>query len=102
MNDWEYSDCFPLQIDPARAVENTDCICEERVRPSPPNECPEYDIKPSDGEAPEMEPWGMWSTPSLPLLLDPLWPGVVASDRVLSMGQNEHFDIWTACKRMTC
>ena len=31
----------------------------------------------------------MQSTPSLPSLLGPLWPGVVAPDRVLSMGQIE-------------
>ena len=30
--------------------------------------------------------WGMWSTPSLPSLPSPLWLGVVAPDRVLSMG----------------
>ena len=24
--------------------------------------------------------WGIWRTPSLPLLLSPLWPGVVAPD----------------------
>ena len=34
-----------------------------------------------------LEFWGMWSTPSL--LLDLLWPGVVAPDSVLSMGQIE-------------
>ena len=34
-----------------------------------------------------LELWGMRSTPSLPSLPDPLWPGVVAPDRVLSMGQ---------------
>ena len=33
--------------------------------------------------------WGMWSTPSLPSLPGPLWPGVVAADRALSMGQIE-------------
>ena len=32
---------------------------------------------------------GMWSAPSLPLLPGPLWLGVVAPDRVLSMGQIE-------------
>ena len=30
---------------------------------------------------------------SLPLFLGPLWPGVAASDRVLSMGQIQLFDI---------
>ena len=34
-----------------------------------------------------LELWGMQSTPSLPSLPGPLWPGVVALDRVLSMGQ---------------
>ena len=33
--------------------------------------------------------WGMQSTPSLPLLPDSLYPGVVAPDKVLSMGQIE-------------
>ena len=56
------------------------------VRP-PPNECPIYDTKQSDGEVPAvLELWGMRSTPSLPLLPGPLWPGVVAPDRALSMG----------------
>ena len=54
-----------------------------------PNKCPVYDIKLSDGEAPVLEIWGMSSIPSLPLLSGPLWPGVVAPDRVLSMGQIE-------------
>ena len=49
-----------------------------------PNECPEYDIKLSDGEI-----WGMMSTPSLTLLPGPLSPGVLAPDRVLCMGQIE-------------
>ena len=40
-----------------------------------------------------LELWGMWSTPSLLSLQDPLWLGVVAPDRVLSMGQIEPFDI---------
>ena len=33
--------------------------------------------------------WGMRSTLSLPSLPGPLWPGVVAPDRVLSMGPIE-------------
>ena len=44
-----------------------------------------------------LQPWGMWSTHSLPLLPGPLWHGLVAPDRVLSMGQMEQ----TVCKEMT-
>ena len=36
-----------------------------------------------------LELWGMQSTPSLPSLLGLLWPSVVATDRVQSMGQIE-------------
>ena len=55
------------------------------VRPRP-NECPRYNIKQSDGEVPVMlDLWGMRSTPSLPLLPGPLWSGMVAPDRALSM-----------------
>ena len=36
-----------------------------------------------------LELWRMQSTPLLPSLPGPLWPGVVAPDRVLSMGQIE-------------
>ena len=51
------------------------------------NECSGYDTKQSDGEVPAvLELWGMWSTPSLPLLPGPLWPGVLALDKALSMG----------------
>ena len=81
-----------------------------RVRPPPPtNECLGYDIKQSDAEVPVMmELWRMGSTSSLPLLLGPLWPGVIASDKVLSTGQIELNCIlmlnWTAWNRtvLTC
>ena len=57
------------------------------VRPSP-NEFPGYDTKQSDGDVPVMlELWGMQSTLSLPSLPRPIWPGRLAPDRVLSMGQ---------------
>ena len=36
-----------------------------------------------------LEIWGMQSTPLLPSLPDPLWPRIVAPDRVLSMSQIE-------------
>ena len=40
-----------------------------------------------------LEPWGMQSTFSLPLLPGSLWPGVVAPHMFQSMGQIELFDI---------
>ena len=56
------------------------------VRPTP-KRVSWYDTKQSDGEVPAvLEIWGMRRTPSLPLLPGPLWPGVVAPDRDLSMG----------------
>ena len=68
-------------------------LCKE-VRHPIHNECLGYDTKQYDGEAPvKLELWGMWSTPSLPSLSGPLWPGVVTPDRVLSMGQIKLFDI---------
>ena len=52
-----------------------------------------YDTKQSDGEVPVMLGlWGIQSTPSLPLLPGPLWPGVVAPDRALSIGQIEQVE----------
>ena len=62
-------------------------IHETIIPKTPPHECPAYDTKQSDGEVPVMlELWGMQGTPSLLLLPSPLWPGVVAPDRALSMG----------------
>ena len=57
------------------------------VRLPPAKKCPGYDTKQSDGEVPAMlELWGMRSTFLLPSLPGPLWLGVVAPDRALSMG----------------
>ena len=54
-----------------------------------PNKCPVYDTKQSDGEVPVMQELsGMQSTPSLPLLPGPLWPGVVAPDKGPTYGLN--------------
>ena len=56
------------------------------IRP-PPTWVSWYDTKQSDGEVPAvLELWGMRSTPLLPLLPGPLWPGAVAPDGALSMG----------------
>ena len=50
-------------------------------------EYPRYDTKQSDGEVPLMLGiWGMRSTSLLPFLPGPLWLGMVAPDRALSMG----------------
>ena len=65
----------------------------KRGKTPPHNECPGYNIKQSDDEAPALEIWEVRSTSLLPSLLCPLWPGVVASGSVLSMGQIELFDI---------
>ena len=40
-----------------------------------------------------LELWRMQNASSLSLLPGPLWPGVVAPDRTLSIGQIELFDI---------
>ena len=54
------------------------------------NECPGYVTKQFDGEVPVMlDLCEIRSTPSLPSLRGPLWLGVVAPDRALSMGQIE-------------
>ena len=56
----------------------------------PFNECPRYDTKQSDGETPVMlELWVMLNTLSLPSLPGRLRHGVVAPNRVLSMGKKE-------------
>ena len=66
------------------AVENTD----------PHNDFPGYDTKQFDIKAPVMlELWGMQNTSSWPSLPGPLWPRIVAPDRVLFMGQIKKFDI---------
>ena len=59
-----------------------------RVRPHP-KECSGYDTKQSDGEVPVMQKlWGIRSTPLLPSLPGPLWPGVVAPDKCPNYGLN--------------
>ena len=84
----EYT-CFPWPV-------GWDCrthgllICRGVRPPTTTNECPGYNTKPFDGEVRTMlELWGMWITSSLPLLPGPLWHGMVAPDRVLSMDQIE-------------
>ena len=69
---WHLSLCIAKSTG---AVEYTDCISAG------------YDTKQSGGDGPALqELWGIRSTPSLPALPSPLWLGVVAPDRALSMG----------------
>ena len=42
-----------------------------------------------------LEHWGMQSTPLLLSLPGPLWPGVVAADRALSMSEIELNGGWS-------
>ena len=75
-------------------------ICKEVKLSS--NECSEYDCKLSDGEVPVMlEFWGIWDTPSLPLLSGPLCPRVVVPVWVPSADQIELFNFLTEGKQMT-
>ena len=73
----------PCKIDLAQSCRIRRLHLCRRVRPTLHNECPRYDAKQSNGEFPEMlELRGMLSTPSLLSLPGPLWPGVVAPDKV--------------------
>ena len=73
----------------ARFVGYTDCISEEGLDPSPTTVLDMTLTKPGDEVPVIVELWGMQSTPSLPSLPGPLCFGVVAPNRVLSMGQIE-------------
>ena len=54
----------------------------------PSNDCPGYETKQSDVEASVMqEILGMLCIPSLPSFPGPFWAGVVAPDKVQSIGQ---------------
>ena len=69
-------------------LQNTPTVTQQRMRLPQRVSC--YDTKQSDGKVPVMlEVWGMRSNPLLPSLPGPLWPGVIAPDRVLSMCQIE-------------
>ena len=76
----------------AGSVEYSNCISSGGK--TPPTSVLIYDTKQSDGEAPVMlEPLGMQSTSSLPLLLGPLGFVEVAPNKALPMGQIKLFGI---------
>ena len=82
---------YPATAQSAETVEYTDCITEEGLTLL--HEWSGYDIKQSDGEAPVLELWKMWSTPSLSLIEGPHWPTGVTRHRTLSSDQIELFNI---------
>ena len=59
----------------ARAVEHTASL--QRGKAASSKKGAGYDIKLSDSDAPTLEIWGMWCTPSLSMLPGPLCLGVV-------------------------
>ena len=63
------------------------------------NKCPGYDSKQTDGGDQVLELWELWNTPSLELIPGPIWPRVVVSVRVQSMGQIELFTPLAVCKK---
>ena len=67
-----------------------------------PKSAPWIYIKPSDGEAPILNIWGMGSTLSMSLLLGPLWPGVVVLVRIHSKGEIESFNHLLCLQSLTC
>ena len=70
-------------------------VSQQRGKPLP-QRMSRYDTKQSDDDDDVpiiLELWGMRSIALLPSLPGPLYPGVVAPDRVLSMGQMKLFDI---------
>ena len=68
-------------------LKNTPIASQRRGKPPPHNKSNGYDPKKSDSEVPVLqELWGMRSTLSLPLLPGPLLLGMVAPDRVQSVG----------------
>ena len=82
--------CITLLAQPANKVIEIIGRIMKRRKNTLHNECPRYDTKQSDDEVPVMqELWGMRSSPLLPSLDGAFWLGMVAPDRVLSMGQTE-------------
>ena len=82
-----FSLLYPCPVDLTSRIHQVNLY--RGVRPSP-NECSGYDTKQPDGEVLVMlELWVMQSTPLLPSLPGPLWPGEVTPNMVLSMSQIE-------------
>ena len=66
---------------------------------------PGYGTKQSDGEVPLMLGlWGMPSTPSLPLLPGPLWPGMVAPDKgpIYRLNRTKQWLAFTVFMHLNC
>ena len=75
-------------------AENMQTESPAGVKTSPLKKGVSWHYVASEGEVPLLILEGVWSTPSLPLLPDLLWPGVVVLIRVLSSDQFDR----TMCK----
>ena len=76
----------------------------QRSKTPAPSVCLAYDTKPSYGEVPVLELWGMWNTLSLQLLPGPLWLWEVEPVRIPSMGQSVKYNnliLHTTLKHLT-
>ena len=51
-----------------------------------------------------LELWGMWSTPLLPSLPGPLWPGVVAPDKgpISGLNRTKRWLAFTVFMHLNC
>ena len=83
-------------------VKNTPTGSHRRSKTHPTKECTKYDIKPFHGETSVYELWWMWSTSSLPLNLDSLWPGMVVLVRFPSVEQLETLNHFLNLKPFNC
>ena len=64
--------------------------------------CPDYNTKPSDGEAPFLELWRIWSTFSLSLLFSSLLTGMLVHVQVsieLLVLNSNSWNHWSVCKQ---
>ena len=85
---------FTFSRCPSRlGLQNTPTASQQSGK-TPPLSVQDMAYKHSNSESEVMlELWETRNTPSLPSLPGSLWPGMVASDRVRSIGQIELFDI---------
>ena len=96
---WKSINPTILSAQPTGAEEYSNCPSERSKAPPPTSV---LNLILSHLMVPVLELREMLCTPSLPLLLSPLWPRVVISVRVLSMGQIEIGNYFLNMKLFRC